>query len=152
MEKAAQAFTSNTDQACLVSKEFEADDKQLHAALGFLEEELEKRGAGRKETMSLALALEEAFVNVAHYAYEGFKEPGKVRIALDFKDDIVDVILEDSGIEFDPLKNTDPDVTARAEDRRIGGLGIFMIKKSTDGLFYERKNGRNILTMRKKYR
>ena len=81
------------DMACFIEKEFEADDKQLHVVLSFLEEELEKRGAGRKEMMGLSLALEEAFVNVAHYAYEG-KEPGKVWISLAFEGDDISITLK----------------------------------------------------------
>jgi anti-sigma regulatory factor (Ser/Thr protein kinase) len=139
------------DMACFIEKEFEADDKQLHVVLSFLEEELEKRGAGRKEMMGLSLALEEAFVNVAHYAYEG-KEPGKVWISLAFEGDDVSITLKDQGMEFDPLENKDPDITLKASERKIGGLGIYMIKKTADAVKYERKDGYNILTMKKTYR
>ena len=137
------------DMACFIEKEFEADDKQLHVVLSFLEEELEKRGAGRKEMMGLSLALEEAFVNVAHYAYEG-KEPGKVWISLAFEGDDISITLKDQGMEFDPLENKDPDITLKASERKIGGLGIYMVKKSMDEVLYRHEDGCNIFTIKKK--
>ncbi|MBQ1482123.1 MAG: ATP-binding protein [Erysipelotrichaceae bacterium] len=138
-------------KACFIEREFEADDKELPAILAFLEEELEKHYAGPKQTMALSLALEEAFVNVAHYAYENMPK-GKAWIGLSFENDRVTVTLKDHGMEFDPLANEDPDITASAQDRKIGGLGIFMIKKSTDSCSYVRKQGYNILTMTKTIR
>ena len=126
-----------------------ADDKRLHDVLSFIEGELEKREAGMKQTMALTLAVEEAFVNIAHYAYEGKEEPGEVLVRLEFKGDEVAIILKDQGMEFDPLAKEDPDITIEAKNRQIGGLGIYMIKQSTDSVMYERKDGFNILTMKK---
>lgn len=134
-----------------MEREFEADDRRLHDVLAFLEEELEKHDAGMKETMALTLALEEAFVNVAHYAYEG-KENGKAWISLSFDGDEATVVLKDTGMAFDPLAQEDPDINAGAEERNIGGLGIYMVKKSTDSCSYERRGDMNILTMKKKIR
>jgi anti-sigma regulatory factor (Ser/Thr protein kinase) len=129
----------------LLEREFDADDSQLHEVLDFLTEELEKRSVGMKHVMALSLALEEAFVNIAHYAYEG--RPGKVKIGLRFEPDRVLIILKDNGMAFDPLSMDDPDISAGVEERKIGGLGIYMIKKSTDLCTYERVDGYNVLTM-----
>ena len=91
-------------------------------------------------------------MNVAHYAYEGESEKGKAWVSISFEGDEVTVVLKDRGMAFDPMQTEDPDIKASAEDRNIGGLGIYMIKKSTDSCFYERKDGMNILTMKKKIR
>ncbi len=138
--------------ADVVQKEFDADVKQLHDVLAFMEEELEKRDGGMKKIMEVTLAMEEAFVNVAHYAYEGISEKGKALVSMAFEGDEVKVTLIDNGMEFDPLAKEDPDVTEEAKYRQIGGLGIFMIKKLMDSVMYERKDGHNILTMRKIFR
>lgn len=129
----------------LTEREFDADDRQLHEVLGFLTDELERRSVGMKHIMTLSLALEEAFVNIAHYAYEG--RPGKVNVGLLFEGDRVSIILKDQGMAFDPLSMDDPDISAGVEERKIGGLGIYMIKKSTDFCSYDRVDGYNILTM-----
>ena len=120
----------------------------LHEVLAFLEEKLDSYGATMKQSMALNLALEEAFVNVAHYAYEGGK--GNVSIGIGLEGDAVSIVLKDKGMAFDPLGVKEPDIKAKAEDRSFGGLGIYMIRKSVDSCSYERKDGYNILTMRKK--
>ncbi|MBQ6334994.1 MAG: ATP-binding protein [Erysipelotrichaceae bacterium] len=136
-----------------IIREFEADDKHLHDVLAFLEEELEKHEAGLKQTMAMTLSLEEAFVNVAHYAYEGQEEgTGKVWIRLAFDGDNVDITLLDDGMAFDPLAKEDPDIKSEVHHRKIGGLGIYMIKKSMDSVRYKRNGRWNILTMGKKFR
>ena len=58
--------------------------------------------------------------------------------------------FEDEGVPYNPLEKDDPDVTLSVEDREIGGLGIFMVKKSMDDMYYEYKDGKNILTLMKK--
>ena len=132
----------------LIERQFDADDRQLHEVLAFLTDELESRSVGMKHVMALSLALEEAFVNIAHYAYEG--RPGKVDIGLCFEGNDVSITLKDQGMAFDPLSMADPDINAGVEERKIGGLGIYMIKQSTDSCAYERVNGYNILTLMKK--
>ncbi len=151
MTQAMENRITDPEKACLIEREFEADDTCLPEVLAFLEEELERHDAGTKQMMALSLALEEAFVNVAHYAYENMPQ-GKAWVSLSFEGDQVFITLKDRGMEFDPLANKDPDITASAEDRQIGGLGIFMIKKSTDSCSYKRENGYNILTMAKTIR
>ncbi|MBR4416718.1 MAG: ATP-binding protein, partial [Victivallales bacterium] len=93
------------------------------------------------------VALEEVFVNIAHYAYA--PETGTATVRVKKGQGRVTVTLIDSGRPYDPLKKTDPDVTLPAEDRQIGGLGIFMVKKTMDEITYQYKNGQNILTIKK---
>ena len=94
------------------------------------------------------LAIEEIFVNIAHYAYN--PEVGEAWISASFADNVLTVIFKDKGKEFNPIAKKDPDITLSAEERDIGGLGIFLTKKFMDSVNYEYKNGQNILTIKKK--
>ena len=93
------------------------------------------------------LAVEEIFVNIAHYAYN--PEVGEAWISASFADNVLTVIFKDNGKEFNPIAREDPDITLSAEEREIGGLGIFLTKKFMDSVDYEYKDGHNILTIRK---
>ncbi|MBR3672406.1 MAG: ATP-binding protein [Spirochaetia bacterium] len=127
---------------------FPAEIDELAAVIAFLEEELDKAEASPKLVVTLSVALEELFVNVAHYAYPDSK--GTAKIEIDTSGDSVVIRLTDSGIPFDPLAKPDPDVTESAEKRKIGGLGIYMVKKSMDSISYQRQDGKNILTISKR--
>ena len=99
---------------------------------------------------AICVALEEVFVNIAHYAYEGGE--GDVTLEIKFDETTRDIIFRmiDQGVAFDPLQKPDPDITLSAEEREIGGLGIFIAKKTMDLVTYAYENGENILTMIKK--
>lgn len=131
----------------MVERTFPARDESLNEAIAFIEAELEKIDCPLKSVMQITVCVEEMFVNVAHYAYAG--EEGKVKLTIDEENGIVTISLTDSGVPFDPLKKEDPDITLSAEERGIGGLGIFMVKKSMNEVAYERKDGKNIFTMKK---
>ena len=96
--------------------------------------------------MNLNLALEEAATNVIMYAYPEGTE-GLVELEIVPDTDRLTFILSDSGKAFDPTAAPDPDISASAEDRPIGGLGIHLVRRIMDGVEYERKDGKNILTM-----
>ncbi len=132
----------------MTEKIFPAEINELASVIVFLEEELDKAQANPKLMVTLAVALEELFVNVAHYAYPDSK--GTVKIGIDTSGDSIVIRLTDSGIPFDPLAKPDPDVTESAEKRKIGGLGIYMVKKSMDSISYQRQDGKNILTISKR--
>lgn len=95
----------------------------------------------------LNLALEEAVVNVMNYAYPG-KEGMPVWLSVEDKEDVINFTLEDEGVAFDPTKEEEPDLTLAAEDRPIGGLGIFLVKNIMNEVSYERCGNRNVLTMK----
>jgi len=122
--------------------------EELQSILDMNEELLMSHGASMKNTMTINIALEEMYVNICHYAYEGLENKGAT-INISFDGDVVIYELIDEGIPFDPIAKTDPDITASAEERDIGGLGIFMVKKSMDECAYERKDGKNIFVMKK---
>lgn len=131
----------------MVEKVFEAKVENLDSVLEFMEDELLSHGCIMKLVMPINISLEEMFVNIASYAYE--PGTGDATISIDFEGDDVVVQLRDTGMEFDPLAKIDPDINASAEERGIGGLGIYMVKKYMDKCEYERKDGTNIFTMRK---
>lgn len=135
------------DSGTIIQREFDADTDKLHEVLGFVEEELEKHGCSMKTQMLISVMVEEIFVNIALYAYPETK--GKATIGMQFKDDNVTIFFKDNGIEFNPLAKEDPDVTLSAEDRDIGGLGIYMVKKSMDDVTYIRNGDENILSIKK---
>ena len=97
------------------------------------------------------IAVEEIFVNIASYAYEN--EPGKVTIRLRETEDPkgITVTFVDEGAPFDPVTRPDPDVTLSAKERSIGGLGIYLVKKSMDDVRYRYEGNLNILTLTKRF-
>lgn len=135
----------------------EAKTENLSQVLAFLEERLEELECPMKAQMQIEMALEEMFVNVASYAYK--RDPNAVypselvSIRVEDSEDprCVAVTLTDSGMPFDPLKQKEPDITLSAQERQIGGLGIFLVRKSMDQVDYEYKDGQNVLTFRKHF-
>ena len=115
----------------------------------FVEQVAEELGYDMSATMNLNLALEEAVVNVMNYAYPPGTE-GEVNIAAEANDLRLKFIITDNGVPFDPTAKEDADTTLSAEDRPIGGLGIYLVRQLMDSMNYERLNGQNILTLRKK--
>ncbi len=95
----------------------------------------------------ISIAVDEIFSNIARYAYH--PETGGAAVRISVEDDIT-VEFEDSGIAYDPLRQEAPDITLSAEEREIGGLGLFMVKNLMDSLEYRREGNKNILTIRKK--
>ncbi len=131
-------------------RSFEAKEENISEMLGFVEGELERVGCGMKMQTAICVAMEEVFVNIAHYAYPNGTGSAKISIDIDEKTNVATFVVSDTGVAFDPLKKDDPDITLSAEQREIGGLGIFIIKKTMDSVSYARENGENRLTMTKK--
>lgn len=131
----------------MIERTFPARDEYLDDAIAFVEEELEKIDCPLRAVMQITVCVEEMFVNVAHYAYEGAE--GEVTLCINGEDKTVAITLIDSGMPFDPLAKEDPDITLAADERQIGGLGIFMVKKSMNEVAYERRDDKNIFTMTK---
>lgn len=125
----------------------DATDENLHAVLAFVDGILEENGATMKTQMQVDLAVEEIFVNIAHYAYGD--STGKATIAVSCQNGEMTIVLQDSGTPYNPLAKEDPDVTLSAEERKIGGLGVYLTKKNMDAVSYEYRDGLNVLTMKK---
>ena len=115
----------------------------------FVNSQLEEINCPIKAKMQIDIAIDELFGNIAHYAYTPETGPATVRVEVTEAPISVIVTFIDHGIPYDPLKKDDPDVTLSAEERAIGGLGIFMVKKTMDEITYEYKDGQNILSIRK---
>ena len=133
----------------MAEKRFEALGKNLEPVISFLEENLESLGCPFKEEQQMCIAVEELFINIVNYAYPESAGPADVEIR-ELPGRVIEVILRDGGVPFNPLELKDPDITLKAEDRQIGGLGIYMVKKSMDEVTYQYENGQNILILRKK--
>ncbi len=122
---------------------------ELTRISSFLEETAEQWEIPMVLGMSLNLVLEEAFTNVVQYAYTD-KEKHDIELLMEKSGNVLIITIIDDGQPYDPTKKTDPDINLDVENRPIGGLGIFLIKKTMDEVTYERKNGKNHLIMTKK--
>ena len=129
------------------TKTFYATDENMQSVFDFVHEQISKDCS--EDTLNkIDLAVEEIFVNIAHYAYEPDKGP--VNISCGFENETLKIVFSDSGRKFDPLAHIDPDTSLSLEDREIGGLGIFLTKKFMDSVEYDYIGDRNILTIQKK--
>ena len=126
-----------------------AEIGSISAAVDFVNEALEALECGIRAQTQIDVAMDEILSNVALYAYPGGS--GEVTVRLDFAPEtrMAVITFTDSGIPYDPLQKADPDVTLPAEERMVGGLGIFLVKKTMDAMEYERRDGMNVLTIRK---
>ena len=129
--------------------DIEAVRENLSEVLAFVDKRLEDADCPMKAQMQIDLAVEEIFINIASYAYAPDKGRAKIRAEVSGNPITVTLTFIDHGIPYDPLAKADPDVTLSAEERGIGGLGIFMVKKTMDDVSYEYKDGSNILTLKK---
>ncbi len=127
----------------------EATVENIPKVTDFVNAELEAIDCPMKAQMQIDIAIDELFGNIAHYAYN--PETGKATVAVEVLEDPMQVVVTfvDKGVPYDPLAKDDPDITLSADEREIGGLGIFMVKKTMDEISYEYKNGQNILTIKK---
>lgn len=127
----------------------EATPENVDKVIEFIDGMLEEYGCGVREQMAIDVAVDELFSNIAHYAYN--PETGYATVRVDVKKDplAVEITFIDHGVPYDPLAKVDPDTTLSVDDRQIGGLGIFIVKKSMDAVNYEYKDGKNILTIKK---
>lgn len=123
--------------------------ENIETVTDFVDAQLEELDCPMKAEMQINVAIDELFSNIAHYAYH--PETGEATVAVEvIKNPLaVEITFIDNGKPYDPLQNADPDVTLSAEERDIGGLGIFIVKKSMDDIAYEYKDGKNILKIKK---
>ena len=121
--------------------------ENLQEVIAFVDGFVEELGASMKAQMQIDVAVEEIFVNIANYAYAPDTGDAVISVETDTEKKQVLITFKDSGVPYNPLEKEDPDVTLSADERGIGGLGIFMVKKSMDDMRYERKDGCNVLTI-----
>ena len=121
--------------------------ENIEIATDFVNDILENAGCSMRAQMQIVVALDELMSNVARYAYGPGK--GDVEVSLDILKDPKRAVMTitDQGVPYDPLKKEDPDITLPAEERQIGGLGIYIVKRTMDEMTYEYKDGKNIVTI-----
>lgn len=115
----------------------------------FVDEQLEQLNCPMKALMQINIAIDELFSNIVHYAYHPEVGPATVRVEVLKTPLSVVITFIDQGVPYDPLAKADPDISLSADEREIGGLGIYIVKKNMNEISYEYKDGRNILKIRK---
>lgn len=122
---------------------------ELDTVIGFVDEQLEAACCPMNVQLQIELAVEEIFVNIASYAYAPGTGNATVKVGISGDPLTAEITFMDSGVQYDPLAKDDPDITKPAEERDIGGLGIFLTKKNMDEVAYEYRDGMNVFTMKK---
>lgn len=128
----------------------EAKIENVDRVIEFINAELDALGCSSKTKIEINVAADEIFANIANYAYK--PNIGNATIQIEVIDNSKAVVITfiDKGIPFDPLIKKDPNVALSAEERDIGGLGIYIVKKTMDKVEYEYKDNQNILKITKK--
>jgi len=119
--------------------------ENIETVTAFVDEQLEAMDCSMKAQMQIDIAIDELFSNIAHYAYK--PDVGQATVRIENNDGKVSITFIDKGVPYDPLAKEDPDTSLSADERGIGGLGIFMVKKSMDDMTYEYADGENRLTI-----
>lgn len=128
-----------------MERTFPALKEKLPEVTQFIEEELERLDCPMREMMQISVAVEEIFVNIASYSYPNLD--GSAKISFNAGNNGITISFYDNGVPFNPLDRQDPNVAEKAEDDSIGGLGIFMVKKTMDNVSYKYEDGSNVLTI-----
>lgn len=124
-----------------------AKTEYLDQVLQFVDGLLEENGCTMRAQLELDIAVEELFVNIASYAYR--PKEGPVTIQVSFEGNIVSIVFIDGGKPYNPWEKEDPDISLSAEEREIGGLGIYLVKNTMNQVDYRYENEKNILTIQK---
>ena len=124
--------------------------ENIPVVTAFIDQQMEALNCSMKAQIQIDIAIDELFGNIAHYAYPDGMGDATVRFDFDEAARMASITFADSGVPFNPLEKAAPDVTLSAEDRQIGGLGIFMVKKTMDRLEYSYEDGFNILIIHKR--
>lgn len=130
----------------------EADVNRAGDVSGFVSKRLEEICCPEKIRAQICIAADEIFSNIARYAYGSGTGSVTVRVEAESYPPAAVIIFTDSGTEYDPFAAEEPDITLPLEKRRIGGLGIYIVKKLMDSVSYEYRDGMNILRLRKYFR
>ena len=145
-----ERLTGNPGNGSGTSITLPATVENIGKITAFVEGRMEEKDCPLKQIMQVSMAVDEVMANVAMYAYA--PGTGDVTVTVDFDDGsrTVSITFIDRGVAFDPLAEEDPDVTLPAEQRKIGGLGIFLVKKTMDDVAYRREGDKNVLCIKKK--
>lgn len=127
----------------------EAAIENLGAVTAFVDEQLEMLNCPVRARMQVDVAIDELFGNIARYAYGSQAGPATVRVEAVEDPPAVVITFIDKGVKYNPLEREDPDLSLPIEERGIGGLGIYLVKKTMDDISYEYQDGQNILQIKK---
>ncbi len=128
----------------------EADHENMQKVQDFVKGELEQSpGLSHKDLLQIHMVIDEIFGNIVAYAYEDGRGDVVILVDYDKTQGTVMLVFTDEGKPYNPLLNEDPDIKLSADERTVGGLGIFMVKNTMDEIDYENRDGKNILTMKK---
>lgn len=125
----------------------DATVENIAAVTDFVSGQLEALDCPMKVQVQIAIAIDELFGNIAQYAYS--PDVGQATVRVETEQTAVVITFIDRGVPYDPLAREDPDTTLSAEERGIGGLGVYMVKKSMDAMDYEYRDGQNVLRIKK---
>ena len=123
--------------------------QNVSAVTDFVNEELDHYDCPIKGRVQINVAIDEIFSNISRYAYGAGQGDATVSIEVEAQPLRVILTFSDHGVPFNPLEKAAPNVKLSAEEREIGGLGIFLVRKTMDAISYEYKDGMNILTIKK---
>lgn len=128
----------------------EATVESIDEVTDFINEELEANECSMRIQTQIAVAVDEVMANIAMYAYRG-RDVGPATVRVGMQDDprAAVIVFIDEGMPYNPLTAKEPDITLGIEDRPIGGLGIFLVRKTMDEVDYERDGDKNVLTVKK---
>ena len=115
----------------------------------YVDEYLDELDCPMKARVQIDVSIDELFCNIASYAYPG--SVGQATVRADYADGRFTLTFIDRGVPYNPLLKEDPDTSLSVDERQIGGLGIFMVKKAMDGMDYEYSDGRNIVSVYKNF-
>lgn len=127
----------------------EAKIENIALVTDFVNSILEKNECSMKVQMEIDIVIDEIFSNIAYYAYAPGSGEATVQVEIEDSPKRLELVFIDRGIPYNPLENKDPDVTLDIEERKIGGLGIFLVKEMMDEVSYEYADGQNILKLKK---
>ena len=126
-----------------------AKPESIPVVMDFVNAELEQLGCSSRIRTSIDVAVDELFANISHYAYHPDTGPATVRVEVEEEPLAVIITFLDNGRPFNPLDTEAPDTALPAKARKIGGLGIYIVRKTMDAITYEYRDGKNILRIRK---
>jgi anti-sigma regulatory factor (Ser/Thr protein kinase) len=137
---------TNTRKICV-----KADAQNIDEVFDFIEGELaDIEGVCRQDVLKMHMVVDEIFSNITNYAYE--EEAGDVIISFNHEpgSDCISMTFTDQGRPYNPMEEVVPDINLPAGKRKVGGLGVFMVRNTVDDIHYENMDGSNILTITKR--
>jgi serine/threonine-protein kinase RsbW len=133
-----------------VTGTYKADLSELSGIYSLISSSLAESGTPESEIRLLEMAADEIFSNIVNYGYCDLRDGGRIDVSVEVRDGVAEITFSDDGVPFDPSSSAPPDTAAGADERPIGGLGIYIVRNSVDAIEYSRREWRNVLTLKKR--